>query len=61
MAKVLDTGMNADFAQSINQYRGASYGEVLIVVSKSIRVRRGPWNYAYMSDSHIKPSGRYIV
>lgn len=33
----------------------------LIVVNKSIRVRRGPFTNAYMAGTQVKPLGRSLL
>lgn len=48
------TSMNAVPGLSIIEYRRASHGGAQIMVFKLIRVRKGPWNYAYTAGTHMK-------
>lgn len=49
--------MNAESTFSRNQQRCASHDGTLVLVSKSILVRKGPWNHAYKAGTHVKPPG----
>lgn len=53
---LVTSGMNAEHALSVNQYR-VSHSEAYIVITKSIRVRRGSRRKADMGGTQIKLPG----